>query len=43
MRYDLLDMTFIVPLRIESVVRLGNLIMSVEVHVSHYQTHIHIL
>ena len=43
MRYDLLDMTFIVPVRIDSVVRLENLIMSVEFLVSHYQTHIHIL
>ena len=31
MRYDLLDMTFIVPVRIDSVVRLENLIISIEI------------
>ena len=43
MRIDLTDTTFIIPVRIDSMIRLENLLMSVESIVRHFQTRISIL
>ena len=43
MRIDLSDTTFIIPVRVDSVVRLENLLMTVEYLQRHFLTRIHIL
>ena len=43
MRIDLTDTTFIIPVRIDSMIRLENLLMSVDSIVRHFQTRVLIL
>lgn len=43
MKTDLLDTTFIIPIRIDSLIRLENLLMSIDYIRQHFQAHIFIL
>lgn len=43
MKHDLLDTTFLIPVRLDSVIRLENLILSIQYLQKHFSTHIMIL
>lgn len=43
MKVNLLDTTFIIPIRIDSIIRLENLLMSLELILQHFQTQILII
>ncbi|MDR2146707.1 MAG: hypothetical protein LBE91_09655 [Tannerella sp.] len=43
MKYDLKDMTFLIPVRLDSIVRLENLLLTVELIESNFETNITIL